>query len=144
VRILWSVLLSAFVSHFVLAEDLVGTWKSDCQDVENTAGYSSLAPVDIFREDGTATLFVHVYEKNGCTGKEWDEETIPCKYKIGNAVSGINGAKELDLACTVDGSVVNWYELEKINGNLLLYGNKTGMTPADRPTQLGNIYYRRQ
>lgn len=124
-------------------QSIAGKWKSDCQNVSDyREKFASLAPIDTFYENGQATLLVHVYEESNCTGKEWDEENISCKYQVGAIIPELKDTRELDLECSLNGNAVKWYEIVEQTPNTIRYGNKTGTTPEDRPKVLGSVIYR--
>lgn len=135
--------LVAFTVRTGYCESINGAWRSDCQDLpDDSAGYYSLRPVDTFRSDGTATLRVHVFAEPHCTGKEWDDQVIPCTYALGAAVPSLPDTHELNLVCQLQGVSEKWYDLAERTPLTLRYGNQTGTSPEERPTQLGDVYYR--
>lgn len=137
-------ILSLFISVTALSSEIPGEWISDCQNLSGSTNYKSSKPVDKFESDGTVTLRFHVYEKNGCQGKEWDEEIIPCTYFLGKEVSGLTDTRELDLNCQWKGKEVFWYEIAQVLDKTLRFGDHTGETVSDRPFELGGVVYHRK
>ncbi len=139
----WFLLFVGIVTSNCLALDIVGAWKSECQNyADPNAGYVSIQPVDSFTNEGTAVLRVHAFDKKNCQGKEWDAEIIPCKYNLGKEIPQLPGTLELDLTCEYGGTQ-HWFEIVERKTETIRFGNKTGLTSANRPTELGNVFYHR-
>ena len=122
---------------------VVGIWKSDCQNVMD-GQVRSIAPVDTFRSDGTASLKVIGYSDLNCQGNIVLEQTYECTYRLGNLIPDLGDARELDLECRYENEVNFWFDLALVDSNTLHFGNETGLTPESRPKVVGNIAYRRQ